>query len=185
MAANAKTAALEALIEAHAGELKLPTVKARFRGMAEEATHDQQTPIAYLAALAVVLGRGARRLHHEAGGYRLGALSEERVGALLEGLPAGWLVEHDVEKRGGGDIDHVAHSPGATTFLVDTKRSRWRGEDIAQAHRHVEWAARHYGRRRAIVPVICVQRSRRGPETIGGVQVVGATYLVAYLREHG
>ena len=46
-----KSAALEALIEAHAGELKLPTVKARFREMAAEATRDQQTPIAYLAAL--------------------------------------------------------------------------------------------------------------------------------------
>jgi DNA replication protein DnaC len=46
-----KAAAMEALIEAHAGELKLPTVKARFRAMAEEATRDQQTPIAYLAAL--------------------------------------------------------------------------------------------------------------------------------------
>ena len=33
---NAQTAALEALIEAHAGELKLPTVKARFRQMAAE-----------------------------------------------------------------------------------------------------------------------------------------------------
>jgi len=46
-----KTAALEALIEAHAGELKLPTIKARFRAMAEQATREQQTPIAYLAAL--------------------------------------------------------------------------------------------------------------------------------------
>ena len=48
---NAQTAALEALIEAHASELKLPTVKARFRKMAAEATREQQTPIAYLAAL--------------------------------------------------------------------------------------------------------------------------------------
>lgn len=46
-----KTAALEALIEAHATELKLPTVKARFRAMAAEATREQQTPVAYLAAL--------------------------------------------------------------------------------------------------------------------------------------
>jgi DNA replication protein DnaC len=51
MAADAKAAALEALVEAHATELKLPTVKARFRAMAEEATRDQQTPVAYLAAL--------------------------------------------------------------------------------------------------------------------------------------
>lgn len=58
-----KTAAMEALIEAHAGELKLPTVKARFRAMAEEATRDQQTPIAYLAALleAEHLERAERR----------------------------------------------------------------------------------------------------------------------------
>ena len=48
---NAQTAALEALIEAHATELKLPTVKARFRQMATEATREQQTPVAYLAAL--------------------------------------------------------------------------------------------------------------------------------------
>ena len=48
---NAQNAALEALIEAHAFELKLPTVKARFRQMAAEAVREQQTPIAYLAAL--------------------------------------------------------------------------------------------------------------------------------------
>jgi DNA replication protein DnaC len=43
--------ALEALIEAHATELKLPTVKRRFRQLAAEATREQQTPVAYLAAL--------------------------------------------------------------------------------------------------------------------------------------
>ena len=48
---NAQTAASEALIEAHATELKLPTVKARFRQMAAEATREQQTATAYLAAL--------------------------------------------------------------------------------------------------------------------------------------
>ena len=50
-ARQARTAAMEALIEAHATELKLPTVKRRFRGLAEEATREQQTPTAYLAAL--------------------------------------------------------------------------------------------------------------------------------------
>jgi DNA replication protein DnaC len=42
---------MEALIEAHAVELKLPTVRRRFRALAEEATREQQTPTAYLAAL--------------------------------------------------------------------------------------------------------------------------------------
>src|SRR5918995_6515898 len=63
MTANAKTAALEALIEAHAVELKLPTVKRRFRALADEATRAQQTPVAYLAALlaAEVAERAERR----------------------------------------------------------------------------------------------------------------------------
>ena len=43
---NARTAALEALIEAHAVELKLPTVRRRFRALAQQATREQQTPTA-------------------------------------------------------------------------------------------------------------------------------------------
>ncbi len=54
---------MEALIEAHATDLKLPTVRRRFRALAEEATREQQTPTAYLAALleAEVAERGERR----------------------------------------------------------------------------------------------------------------------------
>jgi DNA replication protein DnaC len=48
---TAKQSALEALIEAHATELKLPTVRRRFRAFAAEAVREQQTPVAYLAAL--------------------------------------------------------------------------------------------------------------------------------------
>jgi DNA replication protein DnaC len=63
MTPPAKTAAMEALIEAHAVELKLPTVKRRFRALADEATRAQQTPTAYLAALlaAEVAERAERR----------------------------------------------------------------------------------------------------------------------------
>jgi DNA replication protein DnaC len=51
VSAPAQVQAIEALIEAHAIELKLPTVRHRFRALAEEATREQQTPTAYLAAL--------------------------------------------------------------------------------------------------------------------------------------
>ena len=63
MSAPAKVQAMEALIEAHAVELKLPTVRRRFRAFAQEATRDQQTPTAYLAALleAEVSERAERR----------------------------------------------------------------------------------------------------------------------------
>ena len=63
MTPSPKTQALEALIEAHATELKLPTVKRRFRQMAAEAIREQQTPVAYLAALleAEMAERAERR----------------------------------------------------------------------------------------------------------------------------
>jgi DNA replication protein DnaC len=63
MTPSAKSAAMEALIEAHAVELKLPTVRRRFRQFAAEATREQQTPTAYLAALldAEVRERAERR----------------------------------------------------------------------------------------------------------------------------
>ncbi len=67
MSAPAKVQAMETLIEAHAVELKLPTVRARFRALAEEATRGQQTPTAYLAALleAEVTERAQRREHRQ------------------------------------------------------------------------------------------------------------------------
>jgi len=63
VSAQAKTAALEALVEAHTAELHLPTVRRRFRQLAQEATREQQTPLAYLAALleAEVAERAERR----------------------------------------------------------------------------------------------------------------------------
>jgi DNA replication protein DnaC len=63
MRASAKTQAMETLIEAHAIELKLPTVRRRFRSLAEEALREQQTPVAYLAALleAEMTERSERR----------------------------------------------------------------------------------------------------------------------------
>jgi DNA replication protein DnaC len=63
MSAPAKTQALETLVEAHARELHLPAIRGRFRQLAQEATREQQTPLAYLAALleAEVQERGERR----------------------------------------------------------------------------------------------------------------------------
>ena len=63
MSAPAKTQALEALVEAHARELHLPAIRARFRALAGEAVREQQTPLAYLAALleAEVQERAERR----------------------------------------------------------------------------------------------------------------------------
>jgi DNA replication protein DnaC len=50
-ATNARTAAMEALIDAHATALKLPTLRRQFRSLGEQAVREQQTPVEYLAAL--------------------------------------------------------------------------------------------------------------------------------------
>ena len=44
MSTKARTQALEAMIEAHAAELKLPTVRRRFRALAAEALCCQPPP---------------------------------------------------------------------------------------------------------------------------------------------
>jgi len=60
---TAQTDALDALIHAHARELKLPTIGRRYKHLAGEATRTQQTPTAYLAALleAEIAERAERR----------------------------------------------------------------------------------------------------------------------------
>lgn len=141
---------------------------------------------ALVACLAVATGRKARRSFLKAQRFSKGAVSEEIVGAQLGTLAddPSWRVEHDLVKPGGGNIDHVVHS-SARTFVIDTKRSKWRGEDITQAHRHAEWAARHFGSRRLIVPIICVDRSDQKPILVSGTWVVGRPHLVALIEEEG
>lgn len=56
--------AVETLVDAHAIELRLPTVRKRFKSLANEALRERQTPVGYLAALleAEVTDRAARRV---------------------------------------------------------------------------------------------------------------------------
>jgi hypothetical protein len=138
-----------------------------------------------LTGFGLLLVAKAWRLRGSAKRYRLGAAAEERVGALLIGLEhLGWLVEHDVVKSGGGNVDHVVRSR-SVVFTIDTKRSRWHGQDLGQAHRHAAWAARRYGTLRRIVPVICIQRSNRSLEVVDDVYIVGAGVLVDFLVSQG
>ncbi len=134
-----------------------------------------------LFALAVYFAYRARERLRMASSFQLGAEAEMRVAALLEEAAGwGWTVEHDVLKKGGGNIDHVVHS-ASVTFAIDTKRSRWRERDLAQAHRHAGWAARHYGAARPIVPVICIQRSGDPAIEVDGVVIVGSARLLGFL----
>jgi hypothetical protein len=81
MSLPAKTHALEALVEAHARELHLPAIRQRFRPLAAEATREQQTPLAYLAAL--LSAQTSRRQHDDH--YRI----RTTQGLATVELPAG------------------------------------------------------------------------------------------------
>jgi hypothetical protein len=151
------------------------------------ATADRGAPDVsiVLTGFGLLLAAKAWSLKGSAKGFRLGAIAEERVGSLLCELEQpGWLVEHDVAKRRGGNVDHVVHSP-SVTFTIDTKRSRWHSQDLGQAHCHAEWAARHYGGLRRIVPVICVQRSSQPPDIVDGIYIIGASGLLDFLLSRG
>jgi hypothetical protein len=115
----------------------------------------------------------------------LGADAEVRVGAQLDSLrDVGFAVEHDVRKKGRGNVDHVVHA-GSVTFLIDTKRSTWRGADLGQARRHAEWASSHYGSRRVFVSVICVQRSQKPPHVVENVHIVSGSDIRSFVMSRG
>lgn len=108
MSAVARTQALEALIEAHAGELKLPTVRRRFRALAAEALREKQSHTAYLAALfeAETQERAERRERRRLIDARFPVIkrledfryadnpsvSPAVIAALAEG---GWIADHE------------------------------------------------------------------------------------------
>ncbi len=107
-ATNARTAALEALIDSHAVELKLPTLRRQFRSLAEQALREQQTPVEYLAALleAETAERAERREHRRLLDARFPALKRledfrfddnpriprATIAALAEGS---WIDAHE------------------------------------------------------------------------------------------
>ena len=54
-----------------------------------------------------------------------GALAEEKIGALLDGLAKNYAVQHDVN-TGRGNIDHLLFRRDGAVFLIETKsHSGW------------------------------------------------------------
>lgn len=100
--------AMEALIEAHATALKLPTIRKRFRSLATEAARENLSPVAYLAALldaeTTERGERARRrrlhdarfpIHKDLALFRFAdnpAVPQATIAALAAGQ---WIVDRE------------------------------------------------------------------------------------------
>lgn len=140
---------------------------------------------ALLCAVGLLVAVEARRQLQLARRFKIGAIAEERVGSRLWALEErGWLVSQDIEKDGGGNVDHLVQSP-AVTFVIETKTARCRERDIEQARRHARWATALYGAQREVISVICVQRSEDRPRLVDGVHVLGAPHLKSFLLDRG
>lgn len=117
-----------------------------------------------------------------------GALAEEQVGALLDGLPAlRWRVIHDAT-LGRGNVDHIAVGPPGV-FTIETKShpgpvrvGRLHGATIAQAQaqsKAIGWVTGC-----EVEPLVVFSRAwvdRPGARR-KGVRVLPARMLVGYLE---
>ena len=153
MAATAKQQALEALIEAHAAELRLPTVRRRYGELAREATRCQQTPLAYLAALleAEVSDRTERRERrrlHDArfpvqkslGEFRFAdnpKVPQATIASLAEG---GWIDDREsviLSGESGTGKTHLAIALGtAACELAEAESRRELGRVVGRYGRY-------------------------------------------------
>ncbi|MGB7156431.1 MAG: nuclease-related domain-containing protein, partial [Tepidisphaeraceae bacterium] len=93
----------------------------------------------------------------------------------------GWIVEHDIVKSSGGNVDHVVAGLQGI-FTIEVKLTRSGKSEIAQARSHAVWAANALGA--PVVPVLCVANRALKPRLSSGVWIVGAAGLARFLRRH-
>ena len=118
-----------------------------------------------------------------------GAMGEEEVGKLLEGLASeGWHVTHDIS-LGGANVDHVLVGPGGI-FAIETKSQHGRigidsvGEPmLRQAYAEMKLVERITGMRaQALLVFSHAYLVGRVPARRRGVTVLPARMLEGYLR---
>lgn len=111
-----------------------------------------------------------------------GAVAEREVGETLNALRAtpGWVVMHDIEQAGEGNIDHLVS--GATgIFLIETKTRRYADAQLTKAKRQA--AKLHDELGVFVQPVICLHTRDGRPFKTHGVWVVPHQHIVDWLRE--
>jgi Nuclease-related domain len=109
-----------------------------------------------------------------------GAVAEREVGETLNALThEGWVVMHDLEQAGEGNIDHLVSGPGGV-FLVETKSRRYVDRDLTKAKRQ---AARLHDELGVFVtPVICLHTRDGQPFRTNKTWVVPRQKIVGWLR---
>jgi len=109
-----------------------------------------------------------------------GARAERSVGETLNELRReGWVLLHDVEQTGEGNIDHIAAGPTGV-FMIETKERRYQQGHLLKARRQA--AKLHDELGVWVTPVICLHERRGDPFRAEKVWVVPQQHLLRWLR---
>lgn len=121
----AALAALPVTLYLHAQDVKVGPIK---RGPSPEEVEAQ---------IEAFRRSGRNALPEHVMTWAIGAKAEEKVGAILDRLGAGYEVAHDIEIWGHGrvkaNIDHLVWGPPCGLIMIDTKM--WKGELFAHMGR--------------------------------------------------
>ena len=110
-----------------------------------------------------------------------GARAERDVGEILNALREEcWVVMHDIEQPGEGNIDHIASGPTGV-YLVETKRRRYLDPDLTKAKRQAAKLHDEIGGV-FVTPVICLHSRAGKPFKTHGVWIVPRQELLGWLR---
>jgi Nuclease-related domain len=133
-----------------------------------------------IIALAVLLKLSGDSAIDAAMPWRWGAKAEWEVGATLNELRyEGYVVMHDIEQRGKGNIDHLVSGSNGV-YLVETKSHRFKDGAPRKAKRQA--AKLHDELGVWVTPVICISERQRPAFQADGVCVVSRGQLVDWIR---
>jgi hypothetical protein len=134
-----------------------------------------------LAAAVLLIRPHANRYFDSVARWLRGARAEEAVGDTLNELRReGWILMHDVEQDGEGNIDHIAAGPNGV-FMIETKSRRYLGWQLGKARRQA--AKLHDELDVWVTPVICLQQRDAKPFCHDRVWIVPSQHLLAWLRK--
>lgn len=131
-----------------------------------------------LSATVVVAHRRGSRIVDEAVRWTRGARAEASVGADLDTLRPRYVVMHDIEQEGEGNVDHVVSGPSGV-FLVETKARRYDDDAPRKAKRQAAKLGRELGV--WVTPVICLDERRDAVFRHQDVWVVPRTHLLVWI----
>jgi hypothetical protein len=112
--------------------------------------------------------------------WRRGWKAEKSIGEELNRLRSeGFIVMHDVEQAGEGNIDHIVSGPTGV-FMIETKARRYEDAHLRKSRRQA--AKLHDELGTWVTPVICIADRKGKPFRHDRVWVVPRVQILDWIR---